>query len=217
MIFTRANFIALVESAEGTPYLYGGIDPFHGGADCSGLVYWAGLQCGVTLPRSTQAEWAGLQCVTDPSLAGSQPGDLVEFAVPSDGGQAPQHVGIIVSAGTMVDDPETGQVVSVQQIPNTPGIWPIGYCRLPFAVPAPPPPLVPTFLEVLGMPSPVSDPGFAVRFLYRFALHREADQSGYDANVAWLNAGGPIDTVLANLQDSPEGQEVLAGRLRPGV
>ena len=55
-----------------------------------------------------------------------------------------------------------------------------------------------------------SDPAFAVRFLYRFALLREVDKAGFDANVGWLNAGGDLNTVLANLQDSPEGQAVIA-------
>ena len=54
-----------------------------------------------------------------------------------------------------------------------------------------------------------SHPGFAVRFLYRFALHREVDGAGFTANVNWLNAGGDLNTVLANLQDSGEGQAVI--------
>ena len=37
--------MALIVSALGTPYRLGGIDPFNGGADCSGLLYWAALQC----------------------------------------------------------------------------------------------------------------------------------------------------------------------------
>ena len=180
--FTRENFISLIESAEGTPYDFGGISPFTTGADCSGLVYWAGLQCGVVLPRTTQAEWGDLVHIADPSLSGSQPGDLVEFEVPGDGGSPPQHVGIIMSLGTMIDDPETSMVVSVQSIPNESGvIWPIGYCQLPFVIPAPPPPApppVPHFLEVLGMPSPVADPQFAVRFLYRVCLHRRGGMVG---------------------------------------
>jgi len=139
-LFTEANFLALIKSAEGTPYLYGGTDPFHGGADCSGLIYWAGLQCGVPLPRTTTAEWAALPHSTD---LGAMPiGACVEFEVPGDGGSPPQHVGVNVGGGFMIDDPHTGAVVRQETIPDEPGvIWPIGWVQLPFvAEPAPPPP-----------------------------------------------------------------------------
>jgi cell wall-associated NlpC family hydrolase len=142
--FTQANFLALIRSAIGTPYLYGGINPFGGGADCSGLVYWAGKQLGVTLPRTTSAEWAGLPHFTD--LNSMPIGALVEFAVPSDGAVPPNHVGINIGSGFMIDDPHTGTVVQQQVIPDEPGvIWPIGYCLLPFvtaplAAPGAPPP-----------------------------------------------------------------------------
>jgi hypothetical protein len=138
-LFTEANFMALIESAEGTPYKWGGIDPFHGGADCSGLIYWAGLQCGVALPRTTEAEWAGL-----PHSATGAPGRCPEFKVPADGGTPPQHVGIELSAGVMIDDPYTGAVVRVENIPNIPSIQLMGYCILPFVnSPTPPPPAPP--------------------------------------------------------------------------
>ncbi len=138
MIFSQANFLALIRSAEGTPYLYGGTDPFGGGADCSGLIYWAGLQCGVTLPRTTTAEWAALPHSTN--LATMPIAGCVEFEVPSDGGSPPQHVGVNVGGGFMIDDPETGMVVQQQVIPTEPGIiWPMGWVQLPF-VTAPPPP-----------------------------------------------------------------------------
>jgi NlpC/P60 family len=108
--------------------------------NCSGLIYWAGLQCGVVLPRSTQAEWTQLPHSTAWALA--PVGSIVEFAVPSDGGAPPQHVGVVVGGGYMIDDPYTGAVVRQERIPYQPGeIWPIGYCALPFVgAPGPPKP-----------------------------------------------------------------------------
>jgi hypothetical protein len=148
--FTQANFMDLIVSAEGTPYLYGGTNPFAGGADCSGLIYWAGQQCGVTLPRTTQAEWADLPHSTN--WAAAPYASIIEFEVPSDGGSPPQHVGVNIGGGYMIDDPETGEVVSVQAIPSQPGvIWPIGYCTLPFVSPTPPPPPVPKLEELEEM------------------------------------------------------------------
>lgn len=140
--FTRANFIAVEKSALGTPYLYGGVDPFNGGADCSGFILWGALQFGVTLPRTTEAEWAGLPHVVDRNLGGIQPGDIVEFEVPSDGGAPPQHVGVYLGAGLMIADPHTGADVSISSIPDESDIWPIGYCQLPFVAepPSAPPP-----------------------------------------------------------------------------
>lgn len=157
-LFTEANFMGLIRSAEGTPYLYGGIDPFHGGADCSGLIYWAALQCGVTLPRTTEAEWAGLPHSTDWQAA--PVASIIEFEVPGDGGSPPQHVGVVLSPGTMIDDPHTGAVVSVDIIPNEPGIiWPYGYCTLPFVnspTPPPAPPPTPVLQEDDFMPNLIS-------------------------------------------------------------
>ena len=55
-----------------------------------------------------------------------------------------------------------------------------------------------------------TDPAFAVRYLYRFALHREVDPQSFTNDVNYLNGGGTLNQLLANLQDSPEGQAVIA-------
>lgn len=55
-----------------------------------------------------------------------------------------------------------------------------------------------------------SDPAFAVRYLYRVCLHREADAAGFATQVNILNQGGTLNQVMANLQDSAEGQAVIA-------
>jgi NlpC/P60 family len=162
ILFTEANFMALIVSALGTPYLYGGVDPFAGGADCSGLIYWAGLQCvdaagaQVVLPRTTSAEWAALPHVASTSLAAFAVGSICEFDVPSDGGSPPQHVGVVTAYGTMIDDPYTGAVVRREAIPNTPAIRLMGFCLLPFvtAAPSPPPPQEALMLQSLLAPDP---------------------------------------------------------------
>jgi hypothetical protein len=56
------------------------------------------------------------------------------------------------------------------------------------------------------------DPAFAVRYLYRFALCREVDSAGFAANVAFLEGGGTLNQLLTNLQDSAEGQGVIAAQ-----
>jgi hypothetical protein len=56
----------------------------------------------------------------------------------------------------------------------------------------------------------LTDPAFAVRYLYRFALKREVDPAGFANDVAFLDAGGSLNDLLATLQDSAEGQAVIA-------
>jgi hypothetical protein len=96
-------------------------------------------------------------------------------------------------------DPNTALQADFGQCPAPGGPSPVP------PSPVPSPRTIPS--ELFAMLA--SDPAFAVRFLYRFALNREVDKAGFDANIAWLNAGGDLNTVLANLQDSPEGQTVI--------
>jgi peptidoglycan DL-endopeptidase CwlO len=71
--------------------------------DCSGLTSWAWSQAGVSIPRTSQSQWAGLPHV---SLDQIQPGDLIFFY--SD----VHHVGIYVGNGTIIHAPFTGSTVS---------------------------------------------------------------------------------------------------------
>lgn len=163
ILYTQANNEALVASALGTPYRLGGIDPFHGGADCSGLLYWAALQCvdanghQVIIPRTTSAEWAGLVHVRTSNVDAAPVGSACEFEVDSDGGPVPQHVGLVTATGVMIDDPFTGAVVRREAIPNTAAVRFYGYCLLPYVVgstPPPPPQEANTVLNGLLAPDP---------------------------------------------------------------
>lgn len=80
----------------------------------------------------------------------------------------------------------------------TNGIWPGAVPVVPTNVPG----------DLFNMLA--SDPAFAVRYLYRVCLHREADASGFSTNVNFLNSGGTLNQVMTNLQDSAEGQAVIA-------
>ncbi len=62
--------------------------------------------------------------------------------------------------------------------------------------------------DLLGMPT--TDPQFVVRKLYLDILLREPDPEGFKHDVDYLVAGGTLNQLLSNLQDSPEGQSVLA-------
>jgi cell wall-associated NlpC family hydrolase len=86
--------VSAAMSKIGAPYAYGGNGP--SSFDCSGLTVWAFRQAGVSLPRTSFAQFGVGSAV---SKANVQAGDLVFFN--TDGGGA-SHVGIATSATTAV-------------------------------------------------------------------------------------------------------------------
>ena len=89
----------------GKPYRWGanGPDSF----DCSGLTSYAWAAAGVSIPRSSRAQYAGLPHVGMEQLA---PGDLVFYGSPI------HHVGMFIGNGQMVNAPYTGEAVRVDSI-----------------------------------------------------------------------------------------------------
>lgn len=92
----------------GKPYRWGATGP--DAYDCSGLVMRAWQHAGVTLPRTSQAQWRSGPHVSRGHL---RPGDLVFF---EPGPTGPGHVGLYLSRGRMVEAPHTGAVVRVSGI-----------------------------------------------------------------------------------------------------
>jgi cell wall-associated NlpC family hydrolase len=104
----RANAQVAVDAALsklGSPYRWGATGP--NSFDCSGLMVWAWAQAGVSLPRSSSAQFAGLRSISRSEL---QPGDLV-FA-----GNPVHHVGMYIGNGQIVHSPYTGAVVSIRSM-----------------------------------------------------------------------------------------------------
>ncbi len=93
----------------GAPYSWGATGP--DAFDCSGLIKWAFLQSGKSLPRSSQALAAGGQPVATPEV---QPGDIVTFY--SDA----SHAGIYIGDGNMVHASTYGTPVKVAPISSAP-------------------------------------------------------------------------------------------------
>ncbi|MGW0521628.1 NlpC/P60 family protein [Crossiella sp. NPDC003009] len=86
-------------SKRGSPYVYGDEGPST--FDCSGLVYWAYQQVGMTLPRSSSQQ---ARIGTAVPINAIQAGDLVAYK---------GHIGISVGNGKMVHAPTTGDVVKI--------------------------------------------------------------------------------------------------------
>ena len=91
----------------GSRYVWGASRP--GAFDCSGYTYYVMKQMGVTLPRTSRAQFGAGRAV---SRSGLLPGDLLFFRGPSGSGIG--HVGIYVGNNKMAhaSTPSTGVIVS---------------------------------------------------------------------------------------------------------
>jgi cell wall-associated NlpC family hydrolase len=110
----------IVDSARrmlGAPYRWGGSSPQ--GFDCSGLVWFAYREAGLSVPRTSEDQYRAARPV---GIAAARPGDLVFFGE----GSRVDHVGIYLGDRRFIHAPESGQVVKVSSIEN-------GYYRARFA------------------------------------------------------------------------------------
>jgi cell wall-associated NlpC family hydrolase len=103
-----ATAIAYARQQLGKPYLWGGAGP--GAFDCSGLVQMAYRSAGVSIARTSQAQWASEAHVSSP-----QPGDLVFFAGADGTATSPGHVGIVTGPHTMIEAYGTGYPIRYSQ------------------------------------------------------------------------------------------------------
>jgi cell wall-associated NlpC family hydrolase len=101
---------------QGVPYVWGGSSP--AGFDCSGLTMWAYAQAGMSIPRTSGAQYAA---TTHISMADIQPGDLLFY-----GPGGSDHVAMYVGGGSMVEAPYTGAVVSVTGVRTGGGFAGVG-------------------------------------------------------------------------------------------
>ena len=95
--------VAFAYDQLGKPYQWGATGP--GSYDCSGLAQAAWAAAGVSIPRTTYAQWAALPHISTSAL---EPGDLLYF-------DGVGHVAIYVGGGDIIDAPQTG--MDVQKIP----------------------------------------------------------------------------------------------------
>lgn len=86
----------------GTPYVYGGSTPT--GFDCSGYVQYVYGKVGLTIPRTTATQWAGLTSISTP-----RPGDLVFF---NTSGAGVSHVGIYLGNNQFIHAGSTGVIIA---------------------------------------------------------------------------------------------------------
>ncbi|GGJ75859.1 hypothetical protein GCM10011583_04140 [Streptomyces camponoticapitis] len=93
----------------GKPYLWGAEGPES--YDCSGLTSQAWARAGVSVPRTSQEQWAGLPRVR---LSELRPGDLVVYFPKA------THVAIYLGEGKVVHAPRPGGRVKVSPLASNP-------------------------------------------------------------------------------------------------
>jgi len=107
---TGSQVVASAEKYLGVPYVWGGTTS--SGLDCSGLVQKAYGDLGIQLPRIA-ADQANVGAAV-PSLAQSQPGDILAFGDPA------YHVAIYLGDNMMIAAPQEGEDVKIQSVYQTP-------------------------------------------------------------------------------------------------
>jgi len=108
-----ATAITYARAQLGKPYVYGATGP--GAFDCSGLTQAAWQAAGVTIPRTSEDQWADLPHVSSP-----RPGDLI-FYTGSPVDPPPGHVTMYLGGGQMLEAYGTG--VPIRVTPVRSGIW----------------------------------------------------------------------------------------------
>jgi cell wall-associated NlpC family hydrolase len=119
-----AKAIAYARAQLGKPYIWGGTGP--NGYDCSGLVYEAYASAGVSIPRTSQTQWAALPHIPASQV---QPGDLVFFPGSDGTWSAPGHVALVISATQMEQAYATGTPIEVSPLNGDGAGGIVGYAR----------------------------------------------------------------------------------------
>lgn len=114
-----ASAVSAALSKVGSSYVFGSTGPST--FDCSGLMLWAYNRAGVSIPRSSGAQFSGAGSRV--SISNLQPGDLVFYYSPV------SHVGMYIGGGKIVHaaNPRTGvQVTSLRSMPISGAVRVVG-------------------------------------------------------------------------------------------
>ncbi len=112
--FTVGQKVAKTAHSQiGKDYVFGGASP-QKGFDCSGLIWWAYKEHGITVPRVTKD-----QATTGKKISSSnaKPGDIVVFK-PSHSSSA-LHTGLYLGANKFIHSPRTGAEIRIESINNS--------------------------------------------------------------------------------------------------
>lgn len=105
----HSEVVTIAREMLGQPYHYGGDSPRQG-FDCSGLVYYAHLQAGLRLPRTSYGQFKATRPIAMRHL---HPGDLVFFRFRRD---KISHVGIYIGHHRFIHAPSSGKDVTIDDL-----------------------------------------------------------------------------------------------------
>jgi cell wall-associated NlpC family hydrolase len=108
-----AQAVALARSRLGTPYVWGAAGP--DSFDCSGLTQWVYAQLGISLPRTSQAQFHATMPV---ALEFLQPGDLLFYENTYPSHERITHVGIYAGNGVAIMATQPGEYVKEVSLDN---------------------------------------------------------------------------------------------------
>jgi len=106
---TPEQVLRIAKSMLGTKYRYGGNSP-KTGFDCSGLIYFSYLQVGITVPRTSSAQYKASKPVSKNSI---RRGDLLFFRIHR---SKISHVGIYLGKNRFIHAPSSGKKVSIGEL-----------------------------------------------------------------------------------------------------
>lgn len=106
----RELAVSTAKQQLGKPYQYGAAGP--GSYDCSGLTSYAWKAAGITLPRSSSAQYGGTTRITKAQL---QPGDLIFYSA-SGSASSITHVAMFIGNGKLIQARKTGYPVEIQDV-----------------------------------------------------------------------------------------------------
>ena len=107
MAVSGSAIVAAAKKLLGDPYVYGGTSP--SGFDCSGLVQYVFNELGISLPRTSEEQYAAAAPISASPSSPPPIGSLVFAQFPGDNA-SPGHVGIYVGGGQVLsaEDPASG-------------------------------------------------------------------------------------------------------------
>ncbi|MGW6790038.1 transglycosylase family protein [Streptomyces chartreusis] len=96
---TAAKAVSYALSQVGKPYIFGATGP--NAFDCSGLTQAAWRAAGVSIPRTSQAQWSGLTRISPSNV---RVGDIVVY-------KGAGHVALYIGGGKIVEAPRPGAAI----------------------------------------------------------------------------------------------------------